>query len=658
MGKAVYPALCLGLAAAAAASPALQDSSASAATYWQENRCRQTDLGGGASLAWCVDALTFTAENTLELHVSWRSSGLSGKRIFKSSDSDNHRMYLRDDLGRRYDHVGTRGAAREGGRLDVDRPILRGIFVFPAPQKGATAFTFHDDDQKTFISDIRVSPESRTSTSASAAILSGLMLCSTVDLNARFPGAGEDGEEHYGFRRTAHGLRLESGAKGADELEVIVPHPVVELFLRTLREAPLLERAYDTAAVLAGDYPAATLDLRTNAGEAFFFSRPAGERHAPWRAEAGGRSYLVPDDSPLRGIEILDPFLGRDPESRALALLTPHVGEERAAALWGKLEGPLDAEEALSVVRRLKPLLARGVLGDEIEAALDDYVRAATPPDPETTEPATPVSDEELFEAVRTGDFEAIRGAVSSGADPNARARDGKTALIAAAETGRAGAVQALLESGANPNVQMLGGGTALSLAARNHQREAVRLLLSAGANPKLKNTHGVTALMETVDPAIARALIRAGAEVNAADDRGLTPLMRVVSEGSSRSPAGARAETLQSLLTAGANVRARDREGRTALIWAIKGTPSSKSDSELVRMLIEAGSELEARDREGGTPLVYAAVRGDTRSARLLIETGADVNARMGNLSSLDIALRYGYTEIVTLLVRAGARR
>jgi ankyrin repeat protein len=227
-----------------------------------------------------------------------------------------------------------------------------------------------------------------------------------------------------------------------------------------------------------------------------------------------------------------------------------------------------------------------------------------------------------------------------------------------AAEKGRAGAVQVLLESGANPDVQMLSGDTALGLAARNHHREAVRLLLQAGANPKLKDAHGLTALMETADANIARALIRGGAEVNAVDDRGITPMMHLIAAESSRSPSGARAETLQSLLTAGADVRARDREGRTALIWATKGTPSSKSAPELVAILIAAGSVLEARDREGGTPLVYAVVRGDTKSARLLVEAGADVNARMGNLSALEVALRYGHTEIVTLLLRAGARR
>ncbi|HLE72361.1 MAG TPA: hypothetical protein VJH87_21965, partial [Vicinamibacteria bacterium] len=83
-------------------------------TYWQENRCLENDLGEGASLRWCVEAIAFTEDGAMELQVSWKSSGLSGKRLFKGSDSDNHRMYLRDDLGNRYDHLATRGAARDG----------------------------------------------------------------------------------------------------------------------------------------------------------------------------------------------------------------------------------------------------------------------------------------------------------------------------------------------------------------------------------------------------------------------------------------------------------------------------------------------------------------------------------------------------------------
>ncbi len=625
------------------------------ATYWQENRCRESDLGAGASLRWCIEAIAFTEESAMELHVSWRSSGLSGKRLFKGSDSDNHRMYLLDDRGRRYDHVETRGAARDGGRLDGDHHLLRGVFVFPPPQESARAFTFHDDDQRASISGITISPGSRTDPAASAALLGPLLQSHTLRIEAR-SSDGANAHEQYRLRRTHNGFRLESGT------ELVIPPPLMELFLRTLSESPLLERPYEPASPPAGDYPGTVLELRTEAEEAFLFSRPPGDRFVPWRVESGGRVFVVPDDTPLRGLEILDPFLGRDPESRSMMLLAQHLTDERSAELWAKLDGALGAEEALRVVRRLKALFERGVEEREVEGAIDDYIAQASPPEPDSTEAAPShsprASGEDLFEAVRSGDADAVRALVSSGTDPSARGRDGKTALMLAAERGRAGVLQALLDSGADPNLQTLGGDTALALAARNRQGEAVRLLLRAGANPKLRDTHGVTALMEAADANIVRALIRSGADVNAADDKGLTPMMHLIAAESGSSPAGMRAETLQSLLTGGADVRGRDREGTTALIWAIKGTPSTRSDSALVAMLIQSGSELEARDREGGTPLLYAAVRGDTKSVRLLVDAGADVNARMGNLSSLDIALRYGHSEIVTLLLRAGARR
>lgn len=644
----------LGLLSAGGLSsaPAQEAPARAPVTYWQENRCRESPLGDGASLRWCVDSVVVAANGALELHLSWKSSGLSGKRLFKGSDARNRGMYLLDDLGKRYEHIDTRGAARDGGRLDDDHALLRGAFVFPPPQPGATRFTFHDTDQRAFIPGIVLSPEFRTDPATSASVLSRLKESQTLRIHASFRGANEV-QEQYSLSRTPRGFRLESGTAEIDP-ELLIPPPVMELFFQTLAESPLLERPYEPAPVATGDYPATTLDLRTEAEDVIFFSRSEGDRNLPWRVESGGKVYLVPDDSPLRGLEVLDPFLERDPQSRALRLLSPHVDGERAAELWAKLDGPLEADEALRVVRRLKDLLEREVEETEIWQAVDEYVARSAPPDPRSIAAAPRVSDERLFEAAEGGDVEAVRRLASSGAALDTRGRDGKTALMLAAEKGRVETVQALLESGASPDVQTLRGNTALGLAARNHHLETVKLLLQSGADPKRKDTHGATPLMETTEANIARALIRGGADVNAADDRGLTPMMRLIAAAGP----GSRAETLRALLAAGANVRARDREGRTALIWAIKGTPSSRSYPDLVSLLIAAGSELEARDREGGTPLVYAAVRGDTASARLLVDAGADVNARMGNLSAIEIALRYGRSEIVTLLVRAGARR
>ncbi|MBN1889860.1 MAG: hypothetical protein JW850_17830 [Thermoflexales bacterium] len=63
-------------------------------------------------------------------------------------------MYLTDNLGRRYDHIITNGAAKMGGDVYSNKPpaMLDGVFVFPPALPGGTVFTFHDDDQHIAIS--------------------------------------------------------------------------------------------------------------------------------------------------------------------------------------------------------------------------------------------------------------------------------------------------------------------------------------------------------------------------------------------------------------------------------------------------------------------------------------------------------------------------
>jgi hypothetical protein len=68
-------------------------------------------------------------------------------------------MNITDNLGNRYDHVATGGAAaqttyfyRIGGPYSAD-----GWYLFPAANSGATVFTFHDDDQQLMIDNIVLS---------------------------------------------------------------------------------------------------------------------------------------------------------------------------------------------------------------------------------------------------------------------------------------------------------------------------------------------------------------------------------------------------------------------------------------------------------------------------------------------------------------------
>jgi ankyrin repeat protein len=81
---------------------------------------------------------------------------------------------------------------------------------------------------------------------------------------------------------------------------------------------------------------------------------------------------------------------------------------------------------------------------------------------------------------------------------------------------------------------------------------------------------------------------------------------------------------------------------------------------ADYIRVLISEGADVNARsDVLGRTPLMYAAARySNPEIVTLLIEAGADVNAKVNNgLTPLMLAARYTTTpEIVTLLIQAGA--
>jgi ankyrin repeat protein len=52
-------------------------------------------------------------------------------------------------------------------------------------------------------------------------------------------------------------------------------------------------------------------------------------------------------------------------------------------------------------------------------------------------------------------------------------------------------------------------------------------------------------------------------------------------------------------------------------------------NDVAAVRNRLAAGDDPNTRDDHGWTPLMYAAMRGQTEVARVLVEGGADVNVR-----------------------------
>jgi len=118
----------------------------------------------------------------------------------------------------------------------------------------------------------------------------------------------------------------------------------------------------------------------------------------------------------------------------------------------------------------------------------------------------------------------------------------------------------------------------------------------------------------------VALALLDSGAAVNAQDRYGVTALMYAAISGSPG--------IMDRLIKEGADVNAQDIDGRTALIETL--TTENDCPPKIIRALLNAGADPNVTIYGGLTPLMLAAT-GNSEVINILIEAGADVNARDG---------------------------
>jgi ankyrin repeat protein len=77
---------------------------------------------------------------------------------------------------------------------------------------------------------------------------------------------------------------------------------------------------------------------------------------------------------------------------------------------------------------------------------------------------------------------------------------------------------------------------------------------------------------------------------------------------------------------------------------------------TEMAKLLVERGADINARNKGGNTPLMLASMHGDVELVTYLIDKGADINAiSNGGWTALFAAAQGGHVEIARVLLENG---
>lgn len=280
-----------------------------------------------------------------------------------------------------------------------------------------------------------------------------------------------------------------------------------------------------------------------------------------------------------------------------------------------------------------------------------------------------------LICAVQGEDMEIPRTLLEHGASPDLGRKSGMPPIYYASEAGNAALIRLLLEHGASVNIDAAEGSfqsrcNPLHAAAGKGDPDIVDLLLDSGARPDFRIDKGETALHRAAEKGSWQAvdrLLAADAPIEARCDKGKTPLIRacearphrvVRRDGelvvTTRPFKTSRTYIVNALLIAGADIHARDGEGRTAL-WYGAYSP------ELAVLLVGLGADPNAHDQKGVSVLARAAQgcsMEEGAAALYLLTQGADPRFREGRMQWTPLMWTgmYGCVRLAEALIAGGA--
>ena len=251
-----------------------------------------------------------------------------------------------------------------------------------------------------------------------------------------------------------------------------------------------------------------------------------------------------------------------------------------------------------------------------------------------------------LFEAVKKGDIEQVKQLIAEVTDIDAKWGDtaekvsewdeDSTPLYYAVDSNNMDLVKLLVEAGADVNA---GSWPPLCRAVDKNNTAIAEYLIDHGANINVYPVEGWGPLQETVHISnsieMAKLLLAKGADIN-------SEIYPVLNSAINQE----RKNLCEFLIQRGADVNAKDKWGQTSLYLAIRN-----DDSDIMNILIANDADVDIKHTRRGmeeTALHYAAITGKTEAVKLLLEAGANINAKNDRgQTALHVALDirdYGY--------------
>ncbi|XP_058809038.1 putative ankyrin repeat protein RF_0381 [Phymastichus coffea] len=247
--------------------------------------------------------------------------------------------------------------------------------------------------------------------------------------------------------------------------------------------------------------------------------------------------------------------------------------------------------------------------------------------------------------------------------DIHIKDREGNSALHFAATNSDTHLLQMLLNAGTAVNDRRIDGCTPLYTAIESGQEENIKVLLNHGARIDLKNLFSKTPLhliacldYQDADKTVrlAKLILNRGVNIkillNECTDSGETVLHHAVLSNN--------VKLIKLLLEYGANINAKNRDGKSPLYFAVEC-----SNTKILNFLLENGARVNDKMNHGFTALHEAIIQRSEDNIELLLSHGAEVNSKdIYGKTPLHLAARLNYLDektmdkIVKLLLDKGA--